>query len=166
MRIQLMKLGPVHMGISRSPRKRFDKFISESSPCYEIIWKVALRSQSFPGYPDSGETSMTKVIFVSYQHNFAAMRENLLFTLYKICVTVGNFTRQAGNRDTFCPYEQPLFLLPDVIITLRLLLLLCLKNECHSNALCAWMPQAAFLHGCMENGDVYSYMHGCETTRP
>ena len=44
----------------------------------------------------TGEISVTDAIFVPYEHNFPAYRENFLFTLYKIYVTAGNFTRQAG----------------------------------------------------------------------
>ena len=92
-----------------------------------------IRDDTFSRVPRSrllmGEISVTEIIFVSYEHNFPAWRENLLFTLYKTYVTAGNFTRQGenispmhmnrtklfylskcflGNRDKFCSYEQTL----------------------------------------------------------
>ena len=43
--------------LSRLPRKHFDKFTSEISPCYKIIWKVALRwSHMITTFPLSRKT--------------------------------------------------------------------------------------------------------------
>ena len=44
----------------------------------------------------TGEISVTEIIFIPYEHNFPAWRENFLFTLYKIYITAGNIS----------PYEQ------------------------------------------------------------
>ena len=63
---------------------------------YEKFLCVHMR-RTFSRVPRSrlltGEISVTEIILVSYEHNFPAKRENFLFTLYKIEVTAGNFTR-------------------------------------------------------------------------
>ena len=68
---------------------------------YEKLLCVHMR-RKFSRVPSSrlltGEISMTEIIFVSYEHNFPAKRENFLFTLYKIYVIAGNFTRQARKH--------------------------------------------------------------------
>ena len=47
---------------------------------------------------------MTEIIFIPYEHNFPAEREDFLFTLYKIYVTAGETL--PGKRDNISPYEQ------------------------------------------------------------
>ena len=97
-------------GSSRLPSKHFDKFTSEISPCYEIIWKVVLRSygtKSFPGYRNLAcwqARSRWPRLFLSHM--------NTTFPLSgkTFCLHFTKSTSQretlSGNRENISPYEQ------------------------------------------------------------
>ena len=63
--------------------------------------------QNFSRLPRSrlliGEIWVDRKVFVPYEHNFPAQRENFLFTLFKI---MSRWETLPGNRDNISPYEQ------------------------------------------------------------
>ena len=110
----IVLLGPVHMGrgyfgyrenISRQVYKRDLALLwNNMKSCIAFIW-----DEKFSRVPRSrlltGEISVTKIIFIAYEHSFPTWRENFLFILYKIYITTGNFILPS-KRKNISSYEQ------------------------------------------------------------
>ena len=129
-RLALLRACSYGQKLFRLPRKHFDKFTSEISPCYEIIWKVALRSDGVPrSRLLTGEISVTEIIFIAYMNTTFPLSgktfclhftkstsqwETLLGKRGKTFLHINRTTLFhlstcfLGNRDNFCPYEQAL----------------------------------------------------------